>query len=91
MFLSKVFNTGSENKRRGLSVDEMTAAVEEGLIRHGWFVTGRVDASLFSDDFLFEDPQVRGDIVLHKLKSPESTESTESTKSTTRSSQRDEG
>lgn len=49
---------GPEAKRRGLSAVEMAAAVEEGLLRHGWFVTGELDASLFSDDFSFEDPQV---------------------------------
>lgn len=37
----------------------MAAAVDEGLTRNGWFVTGRMDASLFSDDFFFEDPNVR--------------------------------
>ncbi|CAM9722629.1 unnamed protein product [Sphacelaria rigidula] len=36
----------------------MAAAVDEGLTRNGWFVTGRMDASLFSDDFFFEDPNV---------------------------------
>lgn len=42
-----------------MSAKEMAAAVDEGLMRNGWFVTGRMDASLFSDDFFFEDPNVR--------------------------------
>lgn len=53
-----MFNAGTAAKRRGLSATEMAAAVDEGLTRHGWFVTGKVDASIFSDDFFFEDPQV---------------------------------
>ncbi|CAM9605770.1 unnamed protein product [Ascophyllum nodosum] len=53
-----VFNVGYSAKRRGMSASEMASAVDEGLKRHGWFVTGRVDASLFSDSFFFSDPQV---------------------------------
>lgn len=37
----------------------MAMAVDEGLQRNGWFVTGRVDSSLFSENFFFSDPQVR--------------------------------
>lgn len=37
----------------------MAAALDAGLRLNGWFVTGRVDASLFSDSFFFSDPQVR--------------------------------
>lgn len=55
---SKVFNAGPAAKRRGLSAGDMAAALEDGLVRNGWFVTGKVDASLFSDEFYFEDPQV---------------------------------
>ena len=55
---AQVFNVGYSAKRRGMSASEMASAVDEGLKRHGWFVTGRVDASLFSDSFFFSDPQV---------------------------------
>lgn len=53
-----VFNVGELEKRRGMSATEMASAVDEGLQRNGWFVTGRVDASLFSETFFFSDPQV---------------------------------
>ncbi|CAM9974894.1 unnamed protein product [Laminaria digitata] len=53
-----VFNVGDQEKRRGMSATEMASAVDEGLQRNGWFVTGRVDASLFSETFFFSDPQV---------------------------------
>lgn len=55
----QVFNVGEEAKRRGMDAKEMAAAVDAGLRLNGWFVTGRVDASLFSDSFFFSDPQVR--------------------------------
>lgn len=54
-----MFNVGELEKRRGMSATEMASAVDEGLQRNGWFVTGRVDASLFSETFFFSDPQVR--------------------------------
>lgn len=40
-----------------MDAKEMAAALDEGLRLNGWFVTGRVDASLFSDSFFFSDPQ----------------------------------
>ena len=52
-------NVGEQEKRRGMSATEMASAVDEGLQLNGWFVTGRVDASLFSETFFFSDPQVR--------------------------------
>lgn len=54
-----MFNVGEEAKRKGMGAKEMAAALDEGLRLNGWFVTGRVDASLFSDSFFFSDPQVR--------------------------------
>lgn len=33
--------------------------MDERLMQHGWFVTGRVVASFFSDEFFFEEPNVR--------------------------------
>eukprot|EP00903_Cladosiphon_okamuranus_P014465 g13420.t1 len=53
-----VFNVGEQAKRKGMDAQEMAAALDAGLRLNGWFVTGRVDASLFSDSFYFSDPQV---------------------------------
>ncbi|CAM9928265.1 unnamed protein product [Discosporangium mesarthrocarpum] len=53
-----VFNTGPDAKKKNLPATEMASLLEDGLKQHGWFVTGRVDASLFSEDFYFSDPQV---------------------------------
>lgn len=54
----QVFNVGEDAKRRGMAAGEMASALDEALRSNGWFVTGRVDASLFSEDFFFSDPQV---------------------------------
>lgn len=43
-----------------MTTAKMAAAVDAGLKLNGWFVTGRVDASLFSESFFFSDPQVSG-------------------------------
>lgn len=43
-----------------MTAEQIASAVDAGLKLHGWFVTGRVDASLFSEDFFFSDPQVGG-------------------------------
>ncbi|CAM9421972.1 unnamed protein product [Ectocarpus sp. 8 AP-2014] len=53
-----VFNIGEDAKRRGMAAGEMASALDEALRSNGWFVTGRVDASLFSEGFFFSDPQV---------------------------------
>ncbi|CAN0441845.1 unnamed protein product, partial [Hapterophycus canaliculatus] len=53
-----VFNAGEDAKRTAMTAQQMASAVDAGLRLHGWFVTGRVDASLFSQDFFFSDPQV---------------------------------
>jgi hypothetical protein len=45
-------------KLTGLSIDELAALVEKGLSRTQWFVTGQVDAQLFSDTFAFKDESV---------------------------------
>lgn len=55
-----MFNVGEDAKRRGMTTAEMVSAVDAGLKLNGWFVTGRVDASLFSESFFFSDPQVSG-------------------------------
>lgn len=38
--------------------EQMAAMLEEGLNEREWFVTGRIDASLFSDEFSFQDDTV---------------------------------
>jgi hypothetical protein len=45
-------------KLRGLSLAEMSARLEAGLIEREWFVTGRSLPELFSDAFAFSDPDV---------------------------------
>lgn len=45
-------------KLRGRSLEEMAALVEAGLTASEWFVTGEVDARLFSDAFAFRDESV---------------------------------
>lgn len=45
-------------KLTGLSIDELACLVEQGLSKTQWFVTGEVDAQLFSDNFAFKDESV---------------------------------
>lgn len=45
-------------KLTGLSIDKLAALVEKGLSKTQWFVTGQVDAQLFSDTFAFKDESV---------------------------------
>eukprot|EP00879_Flechtneria_rotunda_P013843 GHRR01014459.1.p1 GENE.GHRR01014459.1~~GHRR01014459.1.p1 ORF type:complete len:263 (+),score=71.81 GHRR01014459.1:577-1365(+) len=48
----------NQPKLRGLSVGQMAELVEQGLSSTQWFVTGKVDAMLFSDTFAFKDESV---------------------------------
>ncbi|KAL1514737.1 hypothetical protein AB1Y20_003824 [Prymnesium parvum] len=45
-------------KRRGLSTERMTDAVNDGLREREWFVTGKGVPELFSNAFSFSDPDV---------------------------------
>lgn len=45
-------------KRRNLRLEQLVVALEAGLTRSEWFVTGAVDPTLFSEDFSFKDPDV---------------------------------
>lgn len=41
-----------------MSTPALAKAIDAGLREREWFVTGRVRAELFADDFAFEDPDV---------------------------------
>jgi len=45
-------------KLTGLPIQELADLVKQGLDRTQWFVTGEVDARLFSDNFAFKDESV---------------------------------
>lgn len=45
-------------KRRGLTTEQMSEAINDGLREREWFVTGRGLPQLFSDGFRFSDPDV---------------------------------
>lgn len=45
-------------KRRGLNTERMADAINDGLREREWFVTGRGLPELFSDRFVFSDPDV---------------------------------
>lgn len=47
------------SKRGKTSLDKLALDLERVLIRREWFVTGDVDPVFFSDDFAFQDPDVR--------------------------------
>lgn len=46
-------------KVKGLSISAMAKRLDILLRKDGWFVTGNVDPTLFSDDFMFQDPDVK--------------------------------
>jgi hypothetical protein len=46
-------------KRRKSSLSKLAVDLEQALGRREWFVTGNVDAAFFSEEFVFEDPDVR--------------------------------
>lgn len=48
-------------KKLGLTLSEMTKAVDVGLREREWFVTGKGMPELFSDSFKFSDPDVSVD------------------------------
>ena len=61
---NKAINTPKDvdwnaKKSKGLSISKMANRLDTGLRKDGWFVTGNVDASLFSDNFTFQDPDVK--------------------------------
>lgn len=45
-------------KLTGLPIQQLADLVQQGLDRTQWFVTGEVDARLFSDNFAFKDESV---------------------------------
>lgn len=45
-------------KLKGVNLTQLAKMVEEGLARTQWFVTGEVDARLFSNSFAFKDESV---------------------------------
>ncbi len=47
------------NKRRKTSLIALAKDLERALTLREWFVTGDVDKSFFSDDFRFQDPDVK--------------------------------
>ena len=46
-------------KRSWSSTADLASELEEALIQREWFVTGNVDPSFFSEDFAFQDPDVK--------------------------------
>eukprot|EP00667_Euglena_gracilis_P028782 EG_transcript_37188 len=46
-------------KRRRTSLDRLARDLEAAIGRREWFVTGDIDPSFFSDDFAFQDPDVK--------------------------------
>jgi hypothetical protein len=46
-------------KRKFSTLDELANLLDEALKKQEWFVTGNVDPSFFSDDFAFQDPDVK--------------------------------
>jgi hypothetical protein len=47
------------SKRRKSSLSSLAADLEAALGAREWFVTGNMDPSFFSEDFIFEDPDVK--------------------------------
>ena len=46
-------------KRRIESIESLVAQIAPSLCAREWFVTGNIDPTFFSDDFVFEDPDVK--------------------------------
>ena len=44
--------------KKNLTIEQMADAINDGLVENSWFVTGRGRPELFSDHFMFSDPQV---------------------------------
>eukprot|EP00468_Gymnochlora_sp_CCMP2014_P002752 CAMPEP_0167748276 /NCGR_PEP_ID=MMETSP0110_2-20121227/4751_1 /TAXON_ID=629695 /ORGANISM="Gymnochlora sp., Strain CCMP2014" /LENGTH=447 /DNA_ID=CAMNT_0007633279 /DNA_START=217 /DNA_END=1560 /DNA_ORIENTATION=- len=59
--IERVTETAKAPKLTGVSVQEMSNRIAEGLKEYSWFVTGQVDSSLFADDFKFSDPSITTD------------------------------
>jgi len=47
------------SKRKKMPLNRLAQELEKALQRSEWFVTGRVDPSFFSENFSFEDPDVK--------------------------------
>lgn len=45
-------------KKRGLNLEQMADAINDGLVEREWFVTGQGKPELFSTNFAFTDPDV---------------------------------
>ena len=45
-------------KKRGLNMEQLSDAINDGLVEKEWFVTGNGLPEFFSENFVFEDPQV---------------------------------
>eukprot|EP00957_Ditylum_brightwellii_P118809 9061813-Ditylum_brightwellii.AAC.1 len=45
-------------KKRGLNMEQMADAINDGLVEQEWFVTGIGKPELFSPNFTFTDPDV---------------------------------
>ena len=48
----------NKSKKRGLNMERLSDAINDGLVENEWFVTGKGLPEYFSDKFVFEDPQV---------------------------------
>lgn len=48
----------TKKKRTKTSIKKLITDLEKALIAREWFVTGDVDPSFFSNDFVFQDPDV---------------------------------
>ena len=46
-------------KRKKISLEKLAKALEIDLTKKEWFVNGDVEPSYFSDDFTFQDPDVK--------------------------------
>lgn len=54
----ELVNAG-ERKKKGLRPQKLCSLLDSGLRKYSWFVTGRVDQTLFADAFDFVDPSVK--------------------------------
>jgi hypothetical protein len=50
---------GAPKRKKARSLKDLAVALEKALGEREWFVTGNVDPTFFSDDFAFQDPDVK--------------------------------